>query len=285
MKMMRKTPLKRLERAPQSPVELPGDHRKETDFREFGCHEKRFTLIELLIVVAIIAILAGMLLPALNKAREKAKSVQCFSQVKQLSTAISMYVSDNRENMVEYMPLISSRKQTWSFLLYDYIGVTGLREHPTADYYLTGKGANSRSPKLFLCPKDVCTRSDLTSHLGYGLCPYIGGRSLKKITLPSRRILLADSAMAGVENHTNGHYLLQWGTYEQISLGQSGDQSAMPGPGKHNGHANIMMLSGDVRTATARELAVTNPKLLPFGVIWNGTDYIQIDAPDSNGFF
>ncbi len=119
---------------------------------------KPFTLIELLVVIAIIAILAAMLLPALQKARSRAHSASCQSQLKQINNAIVFYTND-----YEYLPAAVS-ESTWDF--------SGQWHAVISRLYLGGKHkSNTEFDSIYNCPgrsKMMDGRTDFNHMNGTG---------------------------------------------------------------------------------------------------------------------
>jgi prepilin-type N-terminal cleavage/methylation domain-containing protein/prepilin-type processing-associated H-X9-DG protein len=113
-----------------------------------------FTLVELLVVIGIIAVLVGILLPVMGKAREQARRTACLSNLRQIHAIFNMYAIENRD----HVPL-GYRRNIKQFNSMIFSGTTG-KFCVFGILYMTGQMG---TPEIYFCPSNVDPQSILQS--------------------------------------------------------------------------------------------------------------------------
>ena len=233
---------------------------------------QKFTVIELLVVIAIIAILAAMLLPALNKAREKAKGVSCLNQLKQSGMAQMAYADDyNDMFLVEGPNSGNSSSQAWPMYLCGHYSDKCSAYLPSKS--LKAGGEDRMISDLLNCPSipgflKSGEKASKAPMRVYGMFAYnwhygrddIGkfkkqsGKfvcySQTHMKRPSETVLLADSALLATDSTAPGyaHYLIAH-TSEAEKQGVPGYLSA-----RHGNRANIVFADGHAESVEPKAL-------------------------------
>lgn len=187
-----------------------------------------FTLIELLVVIAIIAILAAMLLPALNSARDKAKTISCVSNLKQLGLCFSFYIDDSG-----FMPMPYDGGTTWpkTFVMKQYATTGSIFSCPGKNnnpYTNMWKDATNLDKYLYGDPYNYPDYG----YNCYGTLtewPFVSNLTMRreKITKPSAALLTADTIDAANRSWRSGLYFLYAAYYDgDGQLGQLSSQHA-----------------------------------------------------------
>lgn len=136
---------------------------------------KNFTILELLIVIAVITILIGILLPSVNKALDAGKRITCSSQLKQISLASRMYSMDNNEWIMSGYIKKSPNRIMW----FQYIQYISNGDLPP---YSESTPSTFAAFKIFKCPSELTPFGPFSSdtvgsfgYLHYGINTWVTG--------------------------------------------------------------------------------------------------------------